>query len=278
MAKHGKLPVPNFSAGGIATPADAALVMQLGAEAVFVGSGIFKSSDPGSARPRHRQSGHLLQRSREAARSQRRAGRGHVRPRYREAPRIRAAANARLVDGREAAKSGSACWRCRAISKPTQRALERAGRRSCGGAHGRRSRHVSTAWSSPAAKAPPCEAARRRKPARTAARIRAASARSSEPAPGAILLASQMLSNPPQASLGLMDIDVERNAYGRQFDSRIALSCGRGWHGWRIGSRLHPRTRSFAAWAAMPKCWPAIKAIRCWWSKAGIWWPLFIRN
>jgi len=45
-AKHGKLPVPNFSAGGIATPADAALVMQLGAEAVFVGSGIFKSEDP----------------------------------------------------------------------------------------------------------------------------------------------------------------------------------------------------------------------------------------
>jgi pyridoxal 5'-phosphate synthase pdxS subunit len=45
-AEHGKLPVPNFSAGGIATPADAALVMQLGAEAVFVGSGIFKSADP----------------------------------------------------------------------------------------------------------------------------------------------------------------------------------------------------------------------------------------
>jgi pyridoxal 5'-phosphate synthase pdxS subunit len=46
VASHGRLPVPNFSAGGIATPADAALVMQLGAEAVFVGSGIFKSSDP----------------------------------------------------------------------------------------------------------------------------------------------------------------------------------------------------------------------------------------
>jgi pyridoxal 5'-phosphate synthase pdxS subunit len=44
--KNGKLPVPNFSAGGIATPADAALVRLLGAEAVFVGSGIFKSSDP----------------------------------------------------------------------------------------------------------------------------------------------------------------------------------------------------------------------------------------
>jgi pyridoxal 5'-phosphate synthase pdxS subunit len=46
VAANGKLPVPNFSAGGIATPADAALVMQLGAEAVFVGSGIFKSEDP----------------------------------------------------------------------------------------------------------------------------------------------------------------------------------------------------------------------------------------
>src|ERR1700675_4951478 len=46
VAEHGKLPVPSFSAGGIATPADAALVMQLGAEAVFVGSGIFKSADP----------------------------------------------------------------------------------------------------------------------------------------------------------------------------------------------------------------------------------------
>src|SRR5271169_3961635 len=46
VARLGKLPVPNFSAGGIATPADAALVRNLGAEAVFVGSGIFKSSDP----------------------------------------------------------------------------------------------------------------------------------------------------------------------------------------------------------------------------------------
>lgn len=46
VAEHGKLPVPNFSAGGIATPADASLMRQLGAETVFVGSGIFKSSDP----------------------------------------------------------------------------------------------------------------------------------------------------------------------------------------------------------------------------------------
>jgi len=46
VAEEGRLPVPNFAAGGIATPADAALVMRLGAEAVFVGSGIFKSEDP----------------------------------------------------------------------------------------------------------------------------------------------------------------------------------------------------------------------------------------
>jgi pyridoxal 5'-phosphate synthase pdxS subunit len=46
VAETGRLPVPNFAAGGIATPADAALMMALGAESVFVGSGIFKSADP----------------------------------------------------------------------------------------------------------------------------------------------------------------------------------------------------------------------------------------
>ena len=46
VAQNGKLPVVNFAAGGVATPADAALMMQLGAEGVFVGSGIFKSGNP----------------------------------------------------------------------------------------------------------------------------------------------------------------------------------------------------------------------------------------
>ncbi|MEP0814940.1 MAG: pyridoxal 5'-phosphate synthase lyase subunit PdxS, partial [bacterium] len=46
VANSGRLPVPNFAAGGVATPADASLMMQLGAESVFVGSGIFKSSNP----------------------------------------------------------------------------------------------------------------------------------------------------------------------------------------------------------------------------------------
>jgi pyridoxal 5'-phosphate synthase pdxS subunit len=46
VAESGKLPVVNFAAGGIATPSDAALMMQLGCDGVFVGSGIFKSGDP----------------------------------------------------------------------------------------------------------------------------------------------------------------------------------------------------------------------------------------
>ena len=46
IAETGKLPVVNFAAGGLATPADAALMMQLGCDGVFVGSGIFKSADP----------------------------------------------------------------------------------------------------------------------------------------------------------------------------------------------------------------------------------------
>ena len=46
VKEHGTLPVPNFAAGGLATPADAALLMQLGAQSVFVGSGVFKSEDP----------------------------------------------------------------------------------------------------------------------------------------------------------------------------------------------------------------------------------------
>ncbi|RKY76957.1 pyridoxal 5'-phosphate synthase lyase subunit PdxS, partial [candidate division KSB1 bacterium] len=46
VKQKGRLPVPNFAAGGVATPADASLMMQLGAESIFVGSGIFKSEDP----------------------------------------------------------------------------------------------------------------------------------------------------------------------------------------------------------------------------------------
>ena len=64
VAELGKLPVVLFTAGGIATPADAAMMMQLGAEGVFVGSGIFKSGDPAAARRGDRQGDHVLRRPR----------------------------------------------------------------------------------------------------------------------------------------------------------------------------------------------------------------------
>ena len=72
----GRLPVVNFAAGGVATPADAALMMQLGADGVFVGSGIFKSRRPGAGGARHRAGGDALQRP---ARSSRRCRAGWAR-------------------------------------------------------------------------------------------------------------------------------------------------------------------------------------------------------
>ena len=146
VAENGKLPVVNFSAGGIATPADAALMMQLGAEGVFVGSGIFKSEDPQSranaivkAATNYRDAGH-------PGRGQRRPGRRHARHRRRAharrgqdpAPRLvrrrgqrdsserQAAAGLDPVAraGARPARSGrrartSACSPCRAISAST---------------------------------------------------------------------------------------------------------------------------------------------------------------
>ncbi len=116
VAKAGKLPVPNFSAGGIATPADAALMMQLGAEAVFVGSGIFmkdgatpldldessRARRSRSPRQGHRDRDHALQRCEDRRRSQRAGserdeGTGGFRDRGE-----RYAADARLVSERSA--------------------------------------------------------------------------------------------------------------------------------------------------------------------------------
>ncbi len=80
IAATGRLPVPLFCAGGIATPADASLVMQLGAEAVFVGSGIFKSGDPVPDGPGHRRGHRPLRRRRPGGQGVHRARRGHARP------------------------------------------------------------------------------------------------------------------------------------------------------------------------------------------------------
>ena len=87
IAETGWLPVPLFCAGGIATPADAALVMQLGAEAVFVGSGIFKSDDPAARGQGHRRGHHPLPRPAHPGQGQPRPRRGDAGPGDRQARR-----------------------------------------------------------------------------------------------------------------------------------------------------------------------------------------------
>ena len=97
IAETGTLPVVLFTAGGIATPADAALMMQLGADGVFVGSGIFKSGDPAVRARRDRRGHHLLQRSRHRRQGVARARRGDGRHQPRRSSRDRAPGAARLV-------------------------------------------------------------------------------------------------------------------------------------------------------------------------------------
>ena len=98
--RAGKLPVVLFTAGGIATPADAAMMMQLGAEGVFVGSGIFKSGDPASARGRDRQGDHVPRRPRRDREGLPRPRRGDGRHQRRHPPGRPALRLPRLVDGR----------------------------------------------------------------------------------------------------------------------------------------------------------------------------------
>ena len=97
VAEAGKLPVVLFTAGGIATPADAAMMMQLGAEGVFVGSGIFKSGNPAAARRGDRQGHHVLRRPRRGRQGLPRSGRGHGRHQRRRDPAAAPARRARLV-------------------------------------------------------------------------------------------------------------------------------------------------------------------------------------
>ena len=108
VAQHGKLPVPNFSAGGIATPADAALVMQLGAEAIFVGSGIFKSDDPEMRARAVVKAATYFNDPQKLLEASEESGNRDARDRYLEIAGIGAAANPGLVDeeGRGAGAPG----------------------------------------------------------------------------------------------------------------------------------------------------------------------------
>ena len=106
VARDGRLPVVLFCAGGIATPADAALVMPLGAEGVFVGSGIFKSEDPPRARARDRRGDDALAGPRARRRGLARARRRRWRASRAQARRRAAARPARLVVSMLAAPAG----------------------------------------------------------------------------------------------------------------------------------------------------------------------------
>ncbi len=97
IAETGKLPVVMFVAGGIATPADAAMMMQLGAEGVFVGSGIFKSGNPAAARRGNRQGDDLLRRPQGDRGCVARPWRGDGWHQRRRRPRAPSAVRARLV-------------------------------------------------------------------------------------------------------------------------------------------------------------------------------------
>ena len=100
VAENGRLPVVTFTAGGIATPSDAALCMQLGADGVFVGSGIFKSGNPVAARPRDRRGDDALHGRRRDRSRLGRPRRGDGRDLHRVARAERAARATRLVDPR----------------------------------------------------------------------------------------------------------------------------------------------------------------------------------
>ena len=125
VAAEGKLPVPNFAAGGIATPADAALMMQLGAEAVFVGSGIFKSERSAATGPGDRAGDDALPGPGSRRRGVARSGRRDARHRDgRSWPRP----NCCRRGGGDGAVS--AYWRCRATSPGPRAGASRTGTES----------------------------------------------------------------------------------------------------------------------------------------------------
>ena len=121
VAETGRLPVVMFCAGGIATPADAALVMQLGAEGVFVGSGIFKSEDPETRARRGRRGDDALPGLGPRAEGLRGPRRGDAVARGAQARRGPAPGEPRLVSAPRAGACSSASSRSRATSRRTRR-------------------------------------------------------------------------------------------------------------------------------------------------------------
>ena len=248
--KTGKLPVPNFSAGGIATPADAALMMQLGAEAIFVGSGIFmkERATPLDVEKR------APNEEREEAVS--RAKAIVIATTHYNDPKILAEASEQ-VTGTMKGLAVAALEENRCFCKPAAgrlgahsdelqcRAPERQTSRSIGvlAIQGDYDAHAQAlAKPAPSPSDPQTRRTRRhRRPHHPRRRIhhlpQISRARRLPRLPpglrrtkptfgtcaGCILLATEV-THPPQQSLGVLDATVERNAYGRQIDSAIHTS------------------------------------------------------
>ena len=262
IARSGKLPVPNFSAGGIATPADAALMMQLGAEAVFVGSGIFKSADPAKRAKAIVQATTHFKDPDVLVRVSEDLGEAMVGLEIGEAGREGPDADARLVTG----APGNEDRRPRAAGRlrpPRGGARAPKGRRGGGGPQaraargprrshhpGRREHHAAQADGRVGLRAGAGEVPRRRQ-----ADLR--DLRGADPARRA------RSTSPAQFSLGLHrrrrgaqrlrpPAGVVRGA--RRRDARRTHGAGR--------DGVHPRARASGAWARASRRWPATTASR----------------
>ena len=151
VAEAGKLPVVLFTAGGIATPADAAMMMQLGAEGVFVGSGIFKSGNPAQRAEAIVKATTFYDDPDVIAKVSRGLGEAMVGINVDELPAAAPPRRARLVTAR---RRRSASSPCRATSASTCARSRRSGADAPAGAPARPSSTRSTGWSSPAASRP----------------------------------------------------------------------------------------------------------------------------
>ena len=261
IARTGKLPVPNFSAGGIATPADAALMMQLGAEAVFVGSGIFKSADPAKRAKAIVQATTHFKDPDVLVQGQRGPRRGHGRARDREAGREGPDADARLVVGgsrdedrrprsagrlrppRGGARAPSAVEAVE-VRKPEQ--LDEVDGLIIPGGESTTLLKLMDAWGF----VPALE------------KFHAGGKPIFGTCAGLILTAREV-ENPAQFSLGFIDVGVERNAYGRQRESfatpgtaTLDGTDGAGRDG------VHPRAAHPARGRGRARRWPAMAARR----------------
>ena len=261
VAADGKLPVVNFVAGGISTPADAALVMQLGAEGVFVGSGIFKSEDPARMANAIVQATTLLRRRQEDRRGLQGPGRPDARHRPRGDPGPGAARRPRLV-GRRARQP-------RATATDEDRRPRPAGRVPRAPRHARApsasrafacaSRPTSTGVSGLILPGGESTTMRQlierwglREPildlAERGAPIFGTCA-------GMIVLAREIAGGEPPI-LPLLDVTVERNAFGRQLDSFEADLAGRRSSATRRSTPSSSGPRSSSGPAPTSTSWP----------------------